>query len=164
MVAPLISSCFFDLEKAFDSVEFPTLLTHMFQLGVNGKCWRILKDWYSNAHSVVKVNQSYSESFPVNRGVKQGSVLSPTLFIAVMDALLSYLESSGQGLSVCGLDAGSSAHADDVRAASISIEAARLSGTLAVLQWRGASALTITRFQRARGVAVQWGAARVLAS
>ena len=22
--------CFFDLEKAFDSVEFPTLLTHMF--------------------------------------------------------------------------------------------------------------------------------------
>jgi len=35
----------------------------------------------------------------------------------------------------------------------------RLSGTLAVLRWRGASALTITRFQRARGVAVRWGAA-----
>ena len=40
----------------------------------------------------------------------------------------------------------------------------RLSGTLAVLQWRGASARTITQFQRARGVAVQWGAARMLAS
>ena len=40
----------------------------------------------------------------------------------------------------------------------------RLSGTLAVLQWRGTSARTITRFQRARGVAVQWGAARMLAS
>ena len=47
-----------------------------------------------------------------------------------MDALLSYLESSGQGLSVCGLDVGSSAHADDVRAASISIEAARTQGNL----------------------------------
>ena len=32
----------------------------------------------------------------------------------------------------------------------------RLSGTLAVLRWRGASARMITRFQRARGVAVRW--------
>ena len=40
----------------------------------------------------------------------------------------------------------------------------RLSGTLAVLQWKGASAQMITRFQRASGVAVRWGAARVLAS
>jgi len=35
----------------------------------------------------------------------------------------------------------------------------RLSGTLAVLWWRGASARMITRLQRARGVAVWWGAA-----
>ena len=40
----------------------------------------------------------------------------------------------------------------------------RLSGTLAVLRWRGATARTITRFQWARGVAVRWGAARMLAS
>ena len=40
----------------------------------------------------------------------------------------------------------------------------RLGGTLAVLQWRGVSARTITRFQRARGMAVRWGAARMLAS
>ena len=38
----------------------------------------------------------------------------------------------------------------------------RLSGTLAVLRWRRASARTITQFQRARGVAVQWGAGRML--
>jgi len=31
----------------------------------------------------------------------------------------------------------------------------RLSGTLAVLRWRGASAWTISRFQGARGVAVR---------
>ena len=40
----------------------------------------------------------------------------------------------------------------------------RLSGTLAVLRWRGASARTISRFQRARGVAVRWGAGRMLPS
>jgi len=40
----------------------------------------------------------------------------------------------------------------------------RLSGALAVLRWRGASARMITRFQRARGMAVRWGTARMLAS
>ena len=95
---------FFDLEKAFDSVEYSTLLSHIFKLGVNGKCWRLIKDWYSNTSSVVRVKDRHSESFPVQRGVKQGSVLSPTLFIAVMDSLLSFLESSGHRLTISGLN------------------------------------------------------------
>ena len=112
--------CFFDLEKAFDSVEYHTLLSHIFDLGVKGKCWRIIKNWYmyTDASSVVKVNNRLSDPFWVYHGVKQGSVLSPTLFIAVIDSLLSFLESSGQGLTLCGLNVGSSAHTDDVRAAS----------------------------------------------
>ena len=118
------------MEKAFDSVEYFTLLSHIFKLGVNGKCWRLIRDWYTDTYSVVKVNNKCSESFPVNRGVKQGSVLSPTLFIAVMDSLLSFLESSGQGLTLCGLNVGNSAHADDVRAASISVTAAQTQGYL----------------------------------
>ena len=117
--------CFFYLEKAFDSVEYSTLLTHIFQLGMNGKCWRILQNWYSNL-SIVKVNDTHFDYFSVNCGIKQCSVLSPTLFIAVMDSLLSYLESSGLGLSVSGLNVGSSAHADDIRAASIGIDDVRI--------------------------------------
>ena len=78
----------------------------------------------------MKVNNKCSDSFPVDRGVKQGSVLSPTLFIAVMDSLLSLLESSGQGLTFSGLNVGNSAHADDVRAASISMTAAQMQGNL----------------------------------
>ena len=66
----------------------------------------------------------------MNRGVRQGSVLSPTLFIAVMDSLLSYLESSGQGLTLRGMNVGCSAHADDVRAASLSLTSAQTQGDL----------------------------------
>ena len=86
---------FFDLEKAFDSVEYIyiTLLSHILKLGVNGKCWRLFENWYTDTLSVVKVNDRCSDSFSVNCGVKQGSVLSPTLFIAVMDSLLSFLVS-----------------------------------------------------------------------
>ena len=96
--------CFFDLEKAFDSVEYSTLLTNIFKIGINGKYFHLIKDWYTNTRSVVKVNNKCSQSFPVYRGVKQGSVLSPTLFIAVIDSLLSYLVSSGQGLTILGLN------------------------------------------------------------
>ena len=120
----------FYLEKAFDFVEYSILLYHTYKLGVNGKCWHLIKEWYSNTSSVVRVNDRRSESFTVKRGVKQGSVLSPTLFIAVTDSLLSFLESSGQGLAISGLNMGNSAHADDIRAASISIDAAQIQGEL----------------------------------
>ena len=59
-----------------DSVEYPTLLSHIFRSGINGKCW---KDWYTDTSSVVEVNNKCSDSFPVTR-VKQGLILSPTLY------------------------------------------------------------------------------------
>ena len=40
-----------------------------------------------NARSVVRVNDSLSEEFSVKVGVHQGSVLSPLLFIMVLEAL-----------------------------------------------------------------------------
>ena len=120
--------CFFDLEKAFDSVEYTTLLKHLADIGINGKCWRLIKNWYTNSMSVIKLDYSFSSSFPVHRGVKQGSVLSPTLFIIVMDSLLRHLEASGQSLCMHGLDVGSSAHADDIRAASNFTDATHVQG------------------------------------
>ncbi len=49
------------------------------------------------------------------RGVYQGSVLSPTLFLIVIDPLLKQLEESGLGLNIKNLFLGSFAHADDLR-------------------------------------------------
>ena len=33
----------YDLEKAYDSIEHPILLKALFEAGVNGKAWRIVK-------------------------------------------------------------------------------------------------------------------------
>ena len=111
--------CCFDLEKAFDPIEYSVLLGHLFKLGIRGKCWRLLSNWYYNSTNVVKLENSLSPSFPVCRGVKQGSVLSPTLFITIMDVLLECLEATHLGLSLYGLDVGCAAHADDIRALNV---------------------------------------------
>ena len=42
---------------------------------------------YSHARSRVGVGEGYSEEFEVKVGVHQGSVLSPLLFIIVLEAL-----------------------------------------------------------------------------
>ena len=71
--------CLYDLEKAFDSVEFPVLLKRLFDVGINSKTWRILRSWYTDGHSSVCLGQHVSPPFALRRGVRQGSVLSPTL-------------------------------------------------------------------------------------
>ena len=107
--------CFYDIEKAFDSVEFPILLTHLFTAGINGKSWRLIKSWYDSPTSRVKHGNKLSSSFLVNRGVKQGSVLSPSLFLIVMNSLLQRMRDLNCGGSIHGTFIGTAVHADDVR-------------------------------------------------
>ena len=47
----------------------------------------LVQGMYSNARSHVRVGEGYSEEFEVKVGVHQGSVLSPLLFIIVLEAL-----------------------------------------------------------------------------
>ena len=35
--------CLYDLQKAYDSVEYPVLLQRLFDGGINGKLWRLVK-------------------------------------------------------------------------------------------------------------------------
>ena len=115
-----VYSCFYDLASAFDTIEYPVLLTHLYHAGIVGKTWRLLKSWYSNSTSCVRIDGCVSREFPINRGVKQGSVLSPVLFILVMDPLLVSLRHTGCGLNLGGLYLGVFCHADDIRTLSSS--------------------------------------------
>ena len=49
--------CLYDLQKTFDSVEYLVLLKRLYNLGVNGKSWRIVKNWYENAPYRVELKE-----------------------------------------------------------------------------------------------------------
>ena len=79
---------FVDLEKAFDQVPRKVIWWALRKLGVEEWIVRLVQGMYANARSHVRVGEGYSEESEVKVGVHQGSVLSPLLFIIVLEALL----------------------------------------------------------------------------
>ena len=78
---------FVDLEKAFDHKPRKVIWWALRKLGVDEWIVRLVQGMYSSARSRVRVGEGYSEEFEVKDGVHQGSVLSPLLFIIVLEAL-----------------------------------------------------------------------------
>ena len=78
---------FVDLEKAFDRVPREVLWWAMRKVGVEEPLIKLVQSMYTNARSRVRVDDTYSDDFSVKVGVHQGSVLSPLLFIIVLEAL-----------------------------------------------------------------------------
>ena len=78
---------FVDPEKAFDRVPRDVIWWAMRKLGIDEWLVRLVQSMYKDVRSRVRVGDGYSEEFGVGVGVHQGSVLSPLLFIIVLEAL-----------------------------------------------------------------------------
>ena len=78
---------FVDLEKAFDRVPQQVVTWALRKVGLEEWIIRVVKAMYENAKSTVNINGTIGDPFPVKVGVHQGSVLSPLLFIIVLEAL-----------------------------------------------------------------------------
>ena len=80
---------FMDLEKAFNRVPRKVIWWALRKLGVEEWIVRVVQGMYANARSRVRVGEGFSKEleFEVKVGVHQGYVLSPLLFIIVLEAL-----------------------------------------------------------------------------
>ena len=83
----LLYLAFVDLEKAFDRVPRSVVWWALRKLGVEEWLVRAVQAMYRGAVSKVRVGNELSEEFSVQVGVHQGSVLSPLLFIIVLQAI-----------------------------------------------------------------------------
>ena len=94
---------FIDLEKAFDQVPQKVIKWAPRKLGVEEWIVRLVQGMYANVQSPVRVVEGYSEEFEVKVSVHQGSVLSPLLFIIVLEALSLVLLWGALGGPLCRL-------------------------------------------------------------
>jgi len=79
---------FVDLEKAYDRVPREVIRWALRRKGVTEELVRAVMALYVGAKSVVRTAVGDSRAFDVGVGLHQGSVLSPLLFVVVMDEVV----------------------------------------------------------------------------
>jgi len=109
-----VTLCALDISKAFDKVDHYVLFSKLVDRKIPVCFLNVLISWYSKCNAIVRWGGSFSRSFVVNAGVRQGSVLSPYLFAVYIDQLIRALESSGHGCVVHGVYLGCIVYADDI--------------------------------------------------
>nr|KAG5709545.1 hypothetical protein BaRGS_001595 [Batillaria attramentaria] len=79
---------FIDYEKAFDSVDREALWKLLRHYGVPGKIISLIQCTYQDMSCRIAHAGQLSESFEVKTGVRQGCLLSPFLFLLVIDWIM----------------------------------------------------------------------------
>ena len=102
-----------DAQKAFDVVRHDILKNKLHTSGVQGTCWNLIDDLYSNIRENVRWKNDYSHVFPVKQGVRQGAVLSTTLYKLYINGLLQTLERAAVGMRIGNIFVGVPTCADD---------------------------------------------------
>ena len=72
--------CFIDYAKAFDRVKHENLIECLKQIGIDGKDTRIITNLYWHQKAAIRVDKDIPDYTSIQRGVRQGCVLSPILF------------------------------------------------------------------------------------
>lgn len=80
---------FIDFEKAFDRVNREKMWLILENYGIPEKYINIIKLFYKNYTAQVLHNGTLTRKFEIQTGVRQGCVLSPTIFIILMDWVMT---------------------------------------------------------------------------
>ena len=76
-----------DLQKAFDSIDREILFDILQETEVDATTTDILKNAYQTEKSALLLNGTRTETFKVEKGVRQGACTSPILFNLIPDKL-----------------------------------------------------------------------------
>ena len=105
-----------DASSAFNKVNIYGLMTKLIKRNVPFDVIRTLLSWYSNSRpkACVKLSGYYSEYISINRGVKQGGILSPLFNNIYVDELMTTLIKADLECNIGGIYYGTVFYADDI--------------------------------------------------
>ena len=110
-----VYACLVDASKAFDRVNYEKLFQLVLKRNLPGVIIRFLLDAYTRQYAYIKWEGEFSDVIHMHNGVKQGGVLSATLFCIYMDELMSRLEQTGVGCYIGNSFYGGLSYADDLK-------------------------------------------------
>ena len=135
--SPLVLSLI-DYEQAFDPVDKRTFAKVLFLYGIPDKYIKLINAMYENNTAAVTVGNEVSSWFCVKSGVKQGCVLSPFIWIILMDFVLGR---TGRAMGDHGIKRGGKTLLDLDYAEDLTIldeSVSKMNGLLKVLRVQGA--------------------------
>ena len=106
---------FVDFKKAFDRVWHVALWATMTLYNINGNLIKLIQNLYNKATSAVYLNNSIGDWFRTTVGVRQGCLLSPTLFNLFLERIMEdALEGHEGTVSIGGRTVVNLRFADDI--------------------------------------------------
>ncbi|HMG39082.1 MAG TPA: reverse transcriptase domain-containing protein [Nitrososphaeraceae archaeon] len=87
-----VLAIFIDFERAYDMLHVPTLLHKFQELGIVGKTFNWVENFLSNRTFQVKVGAELSDKFVQQNGTPQGSLISPLLFLLMINNIAAELD------------------------------------------------------------------------
>ena len=106
-----------DFKKAFDRVWHAALWSTMKLYNINANLIKVIESLYSKATSAVYYNGSVGEWFRTTVGVREGCLLSPTLFNIFLERIMTdALENHEGSVSIGGRTITNLRFADDIDA------------------------------------------------
>ena len=84
--------CFVDFEKAFDRVRHELVIDRLRGIGADEADVRLLTNLYWEQKAVVKIGNDRSDWIKIEKGVRQGYVLSPDLFSLYSQLVINEME------------------------------------------------------------------------
>ena len=105
--------CYLDASKAFDRINHWCLFEKLLKRNVPILAVRLLCTWYSSQLFTVQWGLNVSSPFSVSNGVRQGGILSPSLFNVYIDDLSVGLSKLRIGCNFNGVFVNHLVYADD---------------------------------------------------
>ena len=109
-----VFACFLDVAKAFDRVNHCLLFNKLLDTGWPPSIVKTLYIWYGTQRFRVKWANDVSNRIAVSCGVRQGSILPPTLFNIYMNDLQLEFNGCRVGCHIGNLSCNNIAYADDM--------------------------------------------------
>ncbi|KAF7253208.1 cAMP-specific 3',5'-cyclic phosphodiesterase 4B [Varanus komodoensis] len=106
---------FIDYAKAFDCVDYNTLWQVLKEMGVPDHLIGLLRNLYVDQEATVRTGHGTTDWFKIEKGVRQGCILSPCLFNLYAEHIMRKvgLDESPVGIKIAGRNINNLRYADD---------------------------------------------------